>query len=143
VQAAQRAGQQRQAARILFMEQRGGVAAFVLGSLILIDTDVPGFEIARSLIVSIATIAAVTLLAIIWLAMRSRTTPVVSGVEEMTGMQGEALEEFAREGAVRVHGERWHARSSSPVTKGQTIMITRVDGLTLSVEPVSKRPPED
>jgi membrane-bound serine protease (ClpP class) len=121
----------------------GGVAAFVLGSLILIDTDVPGFEIARSLIVSIATIAAVTLLAIIWLAMRSRTTPVVSGVEEMTGMQGEALEEFAREGAVRVHGERWHARSSSPVTKGQTIMITRVDGLTLSVEPVSKRPPED
>jgi membrane-bound serine protease (ClpP class) len=121
----------------------GGVAAFVLGSLILIDTDVPGFEIARSLIVSIATIAAVTLLAIIWLAMRSRTTPVVSGVEEMTGMQGEALEEFAREGAVRVHGERWHARSSSPITKGQTVMITRVDGLTLSVEPVSKPAPED
>jgi membrane-bound serine protease (ClpP class) len=113
----------------------GGVVAFVFGSLILIDTDVPGFAVATPLILSIATVAAALMFGTVWLAMRARKAPVVSGAEQLPRLAATALEDFAREGDVRVRGERWRARSANPIKKGQTLKITRVDGLTLEVEP--------
>ena len=119
----------------------GGVAAFVIGSIIMMDTDVPGFGISMGLIASIATAASLLLLGIIWLAMRSRHRPVVSGSEQMEGASAVALEDFEREGAVRVYGERWRARSSVPVKKGQQVRIARVEGLLLHVEPLEPEEP--
>jgi membrane-bound serine protease (ClpP class) len=116
----------------------GGVAAFIFGSLILFDTDVPGFAIARPIIAAIAAAAALTLLGIIWFAMRSRVRPVVSGAQQMIGMPGVALADFADEGPARVHGEVWRARSATPITKGQSLTITGIDGLTLYVEPAPR-----
>jgi membrane-bound serine protease (ClpP class) len=113
----------------------GGVAAFVIGSIILIDTDMPGFGVSLPLITSIALVASLTLLGIIWFAMKSRVRPVVSGVEEMAHQMAEALEDFEVEGFVWTHGERWRARSSAPVRKGDQLRVTRIDGLLLYVEP--------
>jgi membrane-bound serine protease (ClpP class) len=113
----------------------GGVAAFVFGSVILIDSDIPGFGVSIPLITSIALAGALTMLATIWFAMRARAQPVVSGIEEMRGATAEALEDFDGEGQVWVHGERWKARSASPITRGQKLRISRVDGLLLHVEP--------
>ncbi len=116
----------------------GGIVAFVIGSVILIDTDVPGFAVSTSLIAAIATTGGAVLLGIIWFAMKSRIQPVVSGAEEMTLMIASALEDFETDGRVWVHGERWQARTSEPVTKGQTLRVTRVDGLLLHVEPADQ-----
>jgi len=113
----------------------GGIAAFVFGSVILIDTDVPGFGVSTPLIFSIALAGSLALLGIVWFAMRSRSRPVVSGVEEMADETAEALEDFEHEGPVWVHGERWTARSKNPVTKGQRLSVTMVEGLVLHVEP--------
>jgi len=112
----------------------GGVAAFVFGSLILIDTDVPGFEVASSVIASISFSMALLLVGTIWLALKARNRRIVSGVEEMTGLPAEALEDFDGEGQVWVHGERWRARAAMPVTKGQVLTVKKVDGLVLHVE---------
>jgi membrane-bound serine protease (ClpP class) len=117
----------------------GGVAAFVFGSLILIDTDIPGFEVASSVIGSIAFTGALLVAGTIWLALRARNRQVVSGIEEMGGLPAEALEDFDHEGQVWVHGERWHARSSTPVTKGQALTVKQVDGLVLQVEPAGSQ----
>ena len=114
----------------------GGIVAFVFGSVILIDTDVPGFAVSLPLIAAIATTGGAVLLGLIWFAMKSRVKPVVSGTEEMTLMTASALEDFDTDGGVWVHGERWQARSSEPVAKGQTLRVTKVDGLLLYVEPV-------
>src|SRR5690606_5681806 len=119
----------------------GGVAAFVIGSIIMMDTDVPGFGISMGLIASIATAASLLLLGIIWLAMRSRHRPVVSGSEQMEGASAVALEYFEREGAVLVYGERWRARSGVPVKKGQQVRIARVEGLLLHAEPLEPEEP--
>ena len=116
----------------------GGIVAFVIGSVILIDTDVPGFAVSMPLIAAIATTGGAALLGIIWFAMKSRVRPVVSGAEEMTHMTASALEDFETDGGVWVHGERWQARSSQPVTKGQTLRVTRIDGLLLHVEPADQ-----
>ena len=113
----------------------GGIAAFVFGSVILIDTDVPGFGVSTPLIFSIALAGSLALLGIVWFAMRSRSRPVVSGVEEMADETAEALEDFEHEGPVWTHGERWAARSKNPVTKGQRLRVTMVEGLVLHVEP--------
>ncbi|MFS8608255.1 MAG: nodulation protein NfeD [Gammaproteobacteria bacterium] len=113
----------------------GGVAAFVFGSIILMDADVPGFGLPIGLITSVSTAAALLLLGVVWLAMRSRTRPVVSGREQMIGGVAVALEDFDVEGSVRINGERWRARTSSPVRKGDRVLVTQVRGLLLEVAP--------
>lgn len=115
----------------------GGVVAFVFGSLILVDTDVPGFAVATPLILSIATAAAALVFGTVWLAVRARKAPIVSGAEQLPRLPATALEDFAHDGDVWVRGERWRARSTIPIKKGQTLRITRVDGLTLEVAPAA------
>jgi len=113
----------------------GGIAAFVFGSVILIDVDLPGYGISTPLLIGIATTAALVLLGVVWLAMRSRRRPVVSGVEELLHSFATALEAFDHEGPVRTHGERWQARSASPVRQGQRLKVVAVEDLVLIVEP--------
>ena len=39
---------------------------------------------------------------------------------------------------VHVRGERWAAVTDAPVKKGQTILVTDIDGLTLKIQPVDE-----
>lgn len=116
----------------------GGIFAFVAGSLMLIDADVPGLQISLAFIVPLAAASAVVLGGIGAFALRSRRRPVVAGVEAMAGGTAEALEDFAQEGWVLAFGERWKARSAAPLAKGARARIVAVDGLTLVVEPEDK-----
>jgi membrane-bound serine protease (ClpP class) len=49
------------------------------------------------------------------------------------GASAEALEDFAREGWARVHGERWKVRADGPVRRGERLRVAAIDGLTLQV----------
>ena len=118
----------------------GGIAAFVFGSVILMDADIPGFRVSMALIFAIALTGALTLAAIVWLAVRSRFKEVVSGREELKGATAEAIEAFNQIGEVWFHGERWKARTTTPIAKGQALRITQVDGLILTVEPIQDSP---
>lgn len=111
----------------------GGIIAMVIGSVILIDTDVPGFAVSRALIGSIAAAGSLGLMAIVWFAIRARQRPVVSGKEELIGARGTALEGFENEGEVFVHSERWHAIAETPLRADQEIVVTGLEGLTLKV----------
>ena len=113
----------------------GGIIAMVIGSIILIDTDAPGFAISRALIGAIAIAGSLGMMGIVWFAVRARNRPVVSGREQLIGAQGKALEGFAHEGEVFVHSERWHAVTESAVRAEQSIVVTGLDGLTLKVRP--------
>jgi membrane-bound serine protease (ClpP class) len=113
----------------------GGLVAFVVGSVMLMDTDTPGFAASRGLIGGIATFAGVAMLATMWMAMRARRRPVVTGAEQLVGDMAEAMSDFSGEGHVRIYGEQWNAISRVPVTRGQRLRVDRVDGLTLHVSP--------
>jgi membrane-bound serine protease (ClpP class) len=113
----------------------GGIVAFVIGSVMLLDKDVPGFSIAWQLIAAMALAGALVLLAIVSFAVRARRRPVVSGVEGMLSEVAEATEDFEHQGLVRVQGELWKAVSREPVKAGQRLRIRKVDGLTVEVEP--------
>jgi membrane-bound serine protease (ClpP class) len=116
----------------------GGIAAFVFGSIILLDSDIPGMAIARALIGGVAFVASTLLLAMIYLLMSIRRKPAVSGVESMLGSVAEVLEDFDQSGTVFVDGERWNARSTAAVKKGNSVQITAVEHLVLEVEPLKQ-----
>jgi membrane-bound serine protease (ClpP class) len=114
----------------------GGLIAFVVGSLILFDSDIPGMNIGLPVIAAIATVGGLVIVAMGWLASRSLRRPVVTGVQAMIGDRAEVLEAFSGKGRIRYGGELWNARSASALQAGQAVRITQVDGLTLWVEPV-------
>lgn len=110
----------------------GGVIAFVVGSIILMDEE--GMRISLPLIGSTALVSAAFFL---WVMSRLYTMSrkkVVTGAEEMIGIVGEAMEDFTEQGRVWVHGESWQAQASAPVKKGQKVQITEKDGLQLKVK---------
>ncbi|MGB8635205.1 MAG: nodulation protein NfeD [Rhodanobacteraceae bacterium] len=121
----------------------GGIISFVIGSVVLMDTGVPGFGLPMSLIVTVALVAALLVVGIVWMAWRSQRRPQVSGAEELVGMVGEAVEDFAGKGTVHVHGERWQARSAVPLRTGDTVRVTAIHGLVLEVAPVSQPDSQD
>ena len=113
----------------------GGAIAFVVGSVILIDTDVPGFGVPFSLVLGLAAGTAGFLFLVVGMAVKSQRRPVVSGREELLGSTGEALEDCDPEGWARIHGETWRIRSAAPLKAGQRVRVVAMHGLLLEVVP--------
>jgi membrane-bound serine protease (ClpP class) len=117
----------------------GGVIAFVIGSIILMDTQAPGFQIARPIIGGMALAGALVVLLMVSYFVRARRQPVVTGADQLLSEPATALVAFDRSGPVRIRGEIWNAVSSVPVRNGQRLRVVRVDGLTLQVEPLEAK----
>lgn len=116
----------------------GGIVAFVIGSIMLIDTDVPGYSIRWPLIAAAAAVSALFLLVVLNLVLRARNRPVVSGREEMIGAVGKVVETADGEGYARIHGEVWKVRSGVPLERGQRVRVIGIDGLVLAVKPAEQ-----
>jgi membrane-bound serine protease (ClpP class) len=115
----------------------GGLIAFVIGSIMLIDTEVPGYGIPWELIGIFTAISAAFLAIVLSMAFRARKRPVVSGAEEMVGALGEMLEDApGGEGLARVHSEIWRVRAAQPLRRGQRVRVTAMKDLVLDVAPV-------
>jgi len=121
----------------------GGIIAFVIGSVMMIDTEVPGFILPWPLIAAIAFLSALFILAVVGMAMQARKRPVVSGSEEMVGAEAEVLEDFAQEGWARIHSENWKVRSVVPLKRGQKVRVMAINGLVLDVAPGGSATGED
>ncbi|KPJ95851.1 MAG: serine protease [Gammaproteobacteria bacterium SG8_11] len=113
----------------------GGVIAFVIGSVILMDTDVPGFGVSLPLIASFALVSSALFTLVLIMALKARRRPVVSGQEQLIGAIAEVLKDFDRNGVVHLHGENWSAFTTTPLKQGDKVQVTKMEGLTLWVEP--------
>jgi membrane-bound serine protease (ClpP class) len=112
----------------------GGAIAFIVGSVMLMDTDVPQFQLPWGLIAGVSVLSIGFALAIVGMAIKARGRHVVSGVEEMIGAEGTALEDFDASGWIRVHSETWKAVTKSTIKQGQKVRVVGIKGLELSVE---------
>jgi membrane-bound serine protease (ClpP class) len=113
----------------------GGMAAFVIGSIILFDTKTSGLQVALPLILGIAAAGGLVIVTIGWLAARARNRPLSSGVETMIGAVVEVVGDCQDRCLVRYGGELWNARTASPLRAGQQARIVKVVELTLWIEP--------
>ena len=114
----------------------GGVIAFVIGSIILIDTDFEGYGVSIPFISTFAVVNALFFFTILTMVFKARRKPIVSGSEELIGATGEVLEAVGNYGRVTVHSEYWQAKSKTTIQPGQKIRVTGIEGLTLIVEPI-------
>ena len=116
----------------------GGIAAFILGGLLLFDAESPGFGVPVAAIVAMALVSAALIVGVGGFALRARRRPVVSGREALIGATGAVT---AVEGAnlwVQLRGESWQARLAAPSAlpvPGASVRVVAVDGLTLVIEP--------
>lgn len=114
----------------------GGAVSFIVGSIMLMDTDVPGFQIAMPLIAALAVTTVVIMVFVVRMALQSWNTTIVSGQEGMEGTTAVAIHDFENgRGRVRVLGEIWQAASEEPIRENDIVRVLEVRGLTLRVKP--------
>lgn len=117
----------------------GGAVAFVIGSVMLMDSDLPGYRISLPLIAAFAVGSIGIFVFAIGAALRARQGQIVSGREAMIGAPAIAVSDFenhdgVEHGRVRVHGEIWQAESALPVHRDQHLRVTDLQGLVVHVE---------
>lgn len=123
----------------------GGAVAFLLGGLFLFDPAGADIDLSVAWPVLIAAVAtnALLLFGLVGMIMRVRRRKVVTGAEQMIGLEGEVLDWQAGEqggrGRIRVHGEIWSARASQPLGAGTRVRVDRRDGLTLHVGRIGEK----
>ncbi len=122
-----------------FVFGAGGLVAFVAGSIMLIDTDAPGYAVPPMLVGGVAAAGSVGLLILAKLALAARRRPVVSGREQILGSTGVVLSGDAESYAL-VDGERWRVRAASPLLPGDRVRVVGIDGLVLDVESIAGEP---
>jgi membrane-bound serine protease (ClpP class) len=113
----------------------GGVAAFVFGSIMMFDSGIPGFGISLTFVITIAVLAALLVIWMVSFILKLRRRGAVSGTDSIIGGVGVAMSDFSGEGKVWLEGESWAARSRTPVTKDQEVIVKKMVGLTLEIEP--------
>ncbi len=114
----------------------GGIIAFVVGSIILFDTEGSELQVAIPIIVAVSTVTSIFFLIVLKMVFAAHRKPVVSGADEMLGSIGEVLEDFEASGRIHIHGETWQVKSKLPLNRGDQVRVTAIDGLILSVEPI-------
>ncbi|RJG01928.1 NfeD family protein [Noviherbaspirillum sedimenti] len=114
----------------------GGIAAFVAGALILIDTDLPGFGIPPALVASLALLSALLIAAMTGVALKTRRRARVGGLDDMRGGVAEVLDVAGDAIWVRLGGETWRAVSVTPLQRQQKVRVIGRKGLVLEVAPL-------
>ncbi|MBZ9761643.1 nodulation protein NfeD [Mesorhizobium sp. CA8] len=111
----------------------GGVAAFLLGSAMLLRVEGPGFAVSWAVIGPAAVLTlGLALLTGTYVWAARRNPPRVGG-EAMRGLPVEIVDWQDGEGHVLALGERWRARADEPVAPGDSVEVTDVSDLVLTV----------
>jgi len=111
----------------------GGVAAFTLGALMLVDSDAADLRVSRPLIAVLAVVSLAFVCVLAAFAARIRRRAPVSGVAAMIGSVGEVLEASGQDGWALVQGEHWRVHGERALHPGERVRVQRIDALTLAV----------
>jgi membrane-bound serine protease (ClpP class) len=117
----------------------GGVVAMLLGSMMLIKTDVEFLQISWSVILPVVALTAAFSLIMVGMGVRAMRRRPATGREEMVGLVGIVQTALTPHGQLAVHGELWEAISDRPLQPGDKAEVIRVEGLRLHVKPLSKQ----
>lgn len=117
----------------------GGLAAFIFGAIMMFDTGIPGFGISITFVVVFALVVGLSMLLVMGYVVKLHRRGAVSGTGSIVGGIGTAMQDFTGEGRVWLEGEAWHAVSNRPVHKDEEVVVRKLEGLTLYVEPTGQR----
>ncbi len=115
----------------------GGIALFTLGGLLLVDSPIPELRVHLLTALGVSVPLGLITAFLMTLAVKARRNKVVTGAEGMVGETAVVQTALSPRGKVFVHGELWDAVASTTVSAGESVVVKRVDGLVLTVEPLS------
>lgn len=121
----------------------GGIAAFALGSLFLIDAEGGDLSISLPLIAAVTVTASGFSLWVLSSLWKARKAANVSGDDLLIGASARVVKGFEKYGLVTLGGECWQARSDSQTQTGETVIVLGRDKLTLIVTPAATLPDSD
>ena len=117
----------------------GGIIAFIVGSIMLYDTNDPNFHITTTLVLTMATITTAFFFVIVMMTIRSFKQPIVTGHHALIGSEGTVIYGGQGKATIMLMGEIWNAESGSVLTPGQHVKVIKTNELTLIVEPLNKQ----
>ncbi|MEG8989369.1 nodulation protein NfeD [Ignavibacteria bacterium 4148-Me] len=121
----------------------GGIISFIIGSLMLIDTDISSdfLNISLSVIITVTILTALFFLFAVGKGISAQRRKPTTGTEGMIGEIGKAISKISpnSSGQILLHGEIWSADcKNSEINPGEKVkVIERVD-LKLIVEKVNE-----
>ena len=113
----------------------GGIIAFIVGSIFLLDTELPGYNIAPSLILTMSVVTLGFFMTLMRFIIGALTAPAVSGPESFIGRKALVIETFIGYGSVRVNGYIYRAHSDKKLYTNTLAEVYDVRGITLYVRP--------
>jgi len=118
----------------------GGLLSLLLGSMMLFDSPLPELQLGLGFIVPVTLATAAIILFLVRLGLQAQRAPSVTGESGMIGMTARALTAIqpGGEGRVGTRGEIWTATATVPIGEGDTVRVTAVEGLLLTVAPETR-----
>jgi membrane-bound serine protease (ClpP class) len=115
----------------------GGIVLLTVGGLLLVDSPIPEMRVHLSTALAVSVPLGLITAFLMTIAVRARRNKVVTGAQGLIGQTGVAQTALSPQGKVFVHGELWDAVGSSALPIGQLVVVRRLDGLTLQVDPLA------
>jgi membrane-bound serine protease (ClpP class) len=115
----------------------GGIVLLTLGGLLLVDAPIPEMRVHLATALAVSVPLGIITAFLMSIALKARRNKVVTGEQGLVGETGVAQTALSPQGKVFVHGELWDAIAPSAVPIGQLVVVRRIDGLTLQVEPLA------
>ncbi|MEJ2555420.1 MAG: nodulation protein NfeD [Anaerolineae bacterium] len=111
----------------------GGIASFVLGSLILFNS--PVYRVSRNLVFSVALATGAFFAFIVTKAVAIQRRIATTGAEAMVGALATARTDLSPTGTVFLKGEWWKAEAEdAPIKAGEQVRVKSVEGFRLRVK---------
>jgi len=116
----------------------GGITMLVIGALLLVDAPIPEMRVKLATALAVSVPLGVITVFLMTVALRARRNKIMTGVEGLIGEVAIAQTPLAPSGKVFVHGEIWDAIATANVPAGERVVVHKVDGLQLEVDPVQE-----
>jgi len=127
-----------------------GIISFIIGAIFLFRvTTTDEGQLSRLVsedwwkgftwtMIIVTVFTALLFAAVVYAVYKVLKTRPKTGWEEMIGAEGVAAEDFEEEGQIKVHGERWKARTKEKLLKGDKARVVGKQGLVLIVERIKE-----
>ena len=116
----------------------GGIAAMILGSVMLINTPAPYMRISLGAIIGTALATAAFFLFVVGAGVKALRSKTTTGIEGLVGEIGTVRSRLAPRGQIFLRGELWNAEAEGEVEVGESVRVMGMDGLTLRVVRVQR-----
>lgn len=116
----------------------GGIIAFAIGSIMLIDSPLEFMRISMSLIITVSIITGILLAVIIYFGVKAQKEKNITGKFTIIGCTGTAMSYIlpGKTGKILVQGEIWQAVSEEEINPNDNVYVLEVHSMLVKVKKV-------